>query len=432
MKRAVQFAILAIVTLSTFGGCRKDSPVSLQAEDRYVYTSSSSYWEQVFDDYWEVMNQSYVFWMEEELDWDQIYGEYHPQFVALDEMRASESDRYDATSRLYSDTFNSYLCYGDSLGVATFKAITSQLSDYHYDLTLDDVGCTIVGAWSEYYERDYYHMFDYSGFNSGVQKTIAAGIADGSITDYCAGTYVDSSGEASNPMSLYSYRQDGDIAYFRLSSWNICASYNTPVYRGENNLSEVLENFYDIVRNTPDLKGAIIDVRNNAGGYNYDLNYVLGEFINVDDKLFVGYTRHKSGPNRLDYTSYVPSYLYGSSEEESIRFPIAVLADINSCSMSEQLCFAADAFSEDSIVVGERTFGATCSLCDEMYLSGGVASNSNFTITTASALCYYGEDKVFYEGIGVTPDIEVFYDTNWGATTTDTQKQTAIDYLKSL
>lgn len=431
MRRITQISIFLLLAISIFGGCRKDNPVSLQAEDRYVSTSSENYWEEVFVDYWEVMNQSYVLWLEEkELDWDDIYDEFRPRFADIDEMATSYPETYSRTTELFNSNSMSYLSYGDSLALITFKEITSQLVDCHYTFTLYDLDATLAGGIYALYEREGYHDYDYSGFNSGLSRTIAAGIADGSITSYCAGTF--DCGDSSYPMCLYSYCQDGDIAYFRLSSWDISGTSNSAMYRYENSKSEILENYYNIVRNTPDLKGVIIDVRNNGGGYNADMNYVIAPFLNVDDSMVIGYERHKSGPNRLDYTAYIPSTIFGASEEESLRFPIAVISDMNSYSMAEVMGFAAYAFSEDSAVIGEQSSGMTCSLCDDMILAGGLASTYNFLIYTASTLCYYGEDKTFYEGVGLVPDVEVPYDTDWGTTTVDVQKQAAIDYLRSL
>lgn len=430
MRQIKLLAATALIALSV-AGCRKDSPSTLIMSEKYYTQYTENYWENLFQTYWEAMNQSYALWALESIDWDEIYEEYTPRFRALDQLFMDDEDDYFTLSHSFVDNDDVLMCKGDSIGVTAFQEITSQITDYHY--VLDLYNQNVYGRGYYYEEirtRDYYHGYD-TDFYSGLAKTITADIANGSITDHCSGSYYNSD-IPTTPLYMHSYRIDDDIAYLYLSKFALYSSSDTPLDRRDNTMNEVLDNFESIIRNTPTLKGAIIDVRNNTGGYTRDLGSILGRFINVDDEFITHYTRHKNGPNRLDYTSYVPTTLDGKSETESISFPIAVLTNLYSISMSEVTCFVARAFSPQSVVVGERTYGATCGLYDTSIFSGGYIENDNFLIYTVSAISYYGEDKQVYEGIGATPDIEVLDDTDWGTTTVDLQKQAAVDYLLAL
>lgn len=428
MKRIIIALVSLVIVAASMSACRKDNTVSLNVSDRYRYIYTENYWSLLFQDYWDAMNQSYVFWLEESLDWDEVYTEYKPKFEAIDKwLLDDETSYFENTESCYND-YGTLLCKGDSAAWYNFHQIVGQLVDRHYVLSLYDLNKTVYDN-SELQERDYYHAYD-SYFDIGLKTTIAAGVADQSISDYCSGSYLN--GYSSTPLEMCSYRLNDDIAYLRLSSFVIYDSNNDPINPRENTITEVLDNFESIARNTPDFKGAILDLRHNTGGYNNDLDSMLARFINVNDKVLVSTSCHKSGPNRLDYTSLVPNYMNGLSEQESYTFPIAVLVDLYSISMSEITCFAAKEFSEQSAVVGERTFGATCSLLNDYFLTSGVVSTYNFQIYSATSIHYYGKDLKFYEGIGVPPDVEVFYDTDWGTTTVDLQKQAAQQYLNSL
>lgn len=79
MKRIVVILTLAALV---FCGCRKEAdyhPYIGESGD-LAYNSYSSQ----FDYLWKCMSTGYVFWDVDETDWDAVYAEYMPKFLALD------------------------------------------------------------------------------------------------------------------------------------------------------------------------------------------------------------------------------------------------------------------------------------------------------------------------------------------------------------
>lgn len=106
---------------------------------------------------------------------------------------------------------------------------------------------------------------------------------------------------------------------------------------------------------TPDIKGVIIDVRDNGGGYLADMQEILAPMIDTD--LLIGYTRVKEGLGRLDYGPWVPCILSPAENHRKVDAPIVVLANLYSVSMSEMTCMAVSVLP-NGCVVGERTSAA--------------------------------------------------------------------------
>ncbi|MFR9621011.1 MAG: S41 family peptidase [Rikenellaceae bacterium] len=438
MRKSLLFTLL--LTVAMFAACRKESPEVVHPSENSYTIYTENYWSNLFDNYWSAMSQSYCFWRYESLDWDAIYDEYIVKFAECDALCMGEPDEYFVESSGLLNLSGDTICYGDSIAIMQFVDIVHQLTDYHYILTLHDVDVSIGSrARVEVYSRDYYHAYNDVGMSAGLNHIEDFERSTGRITDYMSGEYLVDEGMGEN-LNMVSYLIDGSIPYLYFSSFAICSweeneenpGFDIPIDPSDDLKSEVLDNFESLVRNTPNMKGAIIDLRANGGGYNLDLDIVLGRFVNENEALHFGYTQHKSGPNRYDYTESVPCYINGTSQEESYLFPIVILADLWSVSMAEFTTIASRSFSDRSIMVGERTFGAISSLCADIYTAGGIIETDNFEIYTASCL-FYDIDMNFYEGVGVTPDIEVlFEESTWGTTTTDRQKEVAIDYIKGL
>ncbi len=438
MKKNILLSLL-LATLS-LAGCRKDSPEIIHPSENSYVIYSENYWSNVFNDYWSAMSQSYLFWKYDTLDWDAIYDTYAPQFAELDSICTNDPDQYFELSDIQGTDMYS----GDITACQLFKEVAVGLLDHHYVLLLyfpyEHLEYVAIkgSATVDIPSRDYYHEYNGVGLFGGLKVTVDYEKSTGRITEYKGGEYK-SDYETVN-LNMMSYLIDGSVPYLYLSGFYISSGiydgtedeYETPLDPSDDTKSEVLDNFERLVRETPNMKGAIIDVRGNGGGYNNDLNLILGRFINKNEKLPFANTQHKSGPNRYDYTETTTCYISGTSEEPTYLFPIVMVADLYSVSMSEITTIASRAFSDKSIMVGERTYGGTCSLCSDIYLAGGIVDTDNFYIYTCACLLY-DLDMNFYEGVGITPDIEVlFEESTWGTTTTDEQKSVAVEYIKGL
>lgn len=302
-----------------------------------------------------------------------------------------------------------------------YREIMKDIADHHLSLTVynhkaseDDVkSFTIDPGQEEMQRRDYYHPF-YRPVTAW-KTCLARYISEGRITDFTGGQ--------DNNMQAWSYNMDNGIIYLYMSNFMITPAAKDGV------VMQVIKNYQRMVLNTPDIKGIIIDVRENTGGYLNDMNYVIAPLI--DRKLTIGYTRTKEGLGRLDYSPWLPSIVSPAQEHRNITAPIVVLADIYSMSMSEMTAMAVKAMPNGKII-GERTSGATGPLTDLYHYtySGQVNNKENLSLYTSTWLMKDSKGQI-YEGVGITPDIEVLYDEDAINAGTDTQLERAIEYIKT-
>ena len=236
-------------------------------------------------------------------------------------------------------------------------------------------------------------------------------------------------GRLTDPYNIYfdfNYEQcysgvfDGSIAYIHILSYN------------KLNLDSInaFLHFKQLVANNS-IKAAIIDVRDNGGGYSKNLERELACF--TSQPVLAGYQRTKMGLGRYDLSPSVPVYAYPNKvthcQERNI--PIVILTNINSASMSETTAVAFQSLSQ-GYVVGERTFGAFCPLLDdfELFQSGTFgAAGEGHLIKTAKFL-YSTPDGHYLEGVGVTPDKECFFDQSDWDNGIDNQLECAVEFAK--
>ena len=198
---------------------------------------------------------------------------------------------------------------------------------------------------------------------------------------------------------LYSALYDNEIAYIRFPSFSI----------GENigdyatGIGVALENYYSLVESNK-VKGIIIDLRCNNGGYLVDMGLLTKCLVSKDDYFPFAYTRQKSGLGRLDYSPYVEMAVPATSDNPTRSdLPIVILTDRFSISMGEITPLAFKQISDKVKIVGERTFGATSPLTEHFILGGGI--HKDFNLHQAS-VALVSLDKKSIEGYGVEPDIE--------------------------
>lgn len=381
--------------------------------------SISGTWESIFNDYWNAMNYSYVFWEEDPTDWDAIREEYWDKFVALDEMEN------DSDADVYVDTVISgneyyYLTKTDTLSRKYFTDITADLIDQHYYFELKDK-YTIVPSNTQIKTRDYYHSWNVDLipciYNLINQRDDVSNLI---VTEY--------SGFVAFSAQL------GDVAYLYFSSFALTEYYDSDDSNTSATLFDVMENFRDIIYDNTNLKGAILDLRNNGGGDAADLSFLFSEFLNKDESMPFLYNRHKSGIGRLDYSPLLLESFTGTSDSETFVFPIVSLFNINSASMSEITSLFIKQFNEKSLWIGERTCGAQGGITSDYTFAAGMIENSNIKIYTPSSKTY-DMNMVCHEGVGLTPDIEVLEndaieDMRNGVQ--DLALNKAVEYLNSL
>lgn len=388
-----------LVTIAAFCGicitsCQDDNLDVLNPTDQKIFLN----WSHVFESYWDGMNYSYAFWDIDPTDWDEVYREYAPKFDGL-EFGVKE----------------------DSIAAANlFEEICSNLIDHHYTLALKDgngkVWKKISPGKIEVQNRDYYH--DKYSFED-IKNVINHNEDLGRITNQTGVVF-------ENDFAVWSYLLDGDIACLGLNIFSISENANDKV------VEKVMENFYSLINETENLKGIIIDTRNNPGGNTDDLFLILRPLLS--ESIHFGYTRTKNGLGRLDYTPWTPLILEPFEPDENPverdlkDVPVVALADINSVSMAEITPIAIMAMP-NGFMIGERTFGGHGPLngnISDFY--AGELENKAFLMYTSTSMTKRA-DGVCYEGYGVVPDIEALFNAEEFSKGNDTQLYRAAEFI---
>ena len=377
---------LVFLVLLTFS-CRKEFPkVNDPANDNSATNFKSS-----FEQFWNGINNNYIFWDTDPTDWDEVYKHYHPLFTQLD----IEKETDVKTAHLY------------------FKEMTSTLIDCHLNLIFNDYFnlSDINPAWERKKNRPDFHY--------PIQRTTYFASV---FNNYCdLGSKVMGS---ENGFMIVSATIDQGILYLYFSQFQLSDSKAGAV-------KQALENFFNVLRNTTDIKGVILDLRGNNGGYLADLNLLMGRMI--DKQLNVGYTRCKTGDGRLDYSPWIPAYITSMPDARKITAPIVVLADMYSASMAEITIMAVKSLP-NGYFIGEQTWGAQGPLIDvsAKFNSGIFECRPFFKTVTISSHTLKDLNGKQYENIGLTPDIEVKHNQQALNAGKDTQLERAIELIKKL
>lgn len=159
------------------------------------------------------------------------------------------------------------------------------------------------------------------------------------------------------------------------------------------------------------MKSLIIDLRNNPGG---NLNTVVDICGEILPKGVITYTVDKNG-KRNDYNG---------KGKNVIDIPLVVLVNGNSASASELMTGAIRDY-EKGTIIGTTTFGK--GIVQRII---PLKDGSGLKITTSR---YYTPNGECIHGVGITPDIEIEFDSElyYGEQGIDNQLQKAIDYLSS-
>ena len=224
-----------------------------------------------------------------------------------------------------------------------------------------------------------------------------------------------------------------EFGYFNSASQTVLAQNQAIV--------DVWNNWFDQIqemKKSGTLKGVIIDVRSNGGGFLYDFQFVLGALLPQDSSFQIGYFREKSGVGRYDYGPLLPDERPAlSAPHETITEPIVVLTNCRSVSMSEMTAMGAKALS-NARVVGKRSWGATASLINDptfysQIYAGGIGEMNITPVYVYLTKCAsFLMDNKCYEGVGIEPDIEVDLDVDLFYTTgSDTQLERALQYIEN-
>ena len=371
-----------VAALFLLSSCLKDQePVSSPES----YTTNANYSE-IFQSFWNGMNNQYVFWDIDSTNWDSIYRVYQPKFASL--------------------TDNPFI-FNDSAYV-WFMQMTSRLLDSHYSIAFYVNNMPEISPSTTRYQSssDYHPRIPYNHFFDTIPKYYidpATLVKD---------TVHNSTLANNNHVRIVTGTAKGKALYFGFSSFYL---YNT--YLGGDPVARVTDTFFSRLQHLPsNIKAIILDVRNNNGGAVIDLDFLSSHFLVTP--LHFGYTRSKNGNGRLDYAPWEKAIAAGGATS-TVSVPIIILVDNYSVSMAE-LTTMAFRTVPGSTVVGEHTWGANGPLITDKYYDDGqfyiginlgsfnTQFNSYGFVYTSSVEFNYLNHRN-YESKGFPPDHPVKY-----------------------
>ncbi len=421
MKRAILTITIATIF---FASCRKEADyIPYVGENSKL--AYSTYAEQ-FHYLWTCLSTAYVFWDVDTVDWDAAYDRYLPRFEALD--RKYQDSGYVRTAELEE----------------LYMGLVGKMRDHHMTFAVknlhpapgDLTGSVIVRpGLLEVEGRDYY--FEGRGTaQAGLKAFLADITSQYTVADTCSGTaYIPEFGTTVYyHYCLFTLADGRQVPYL----WTTNAAL-TPVMRDMAGSAayNAIDHWLTAACSTPRnlLAGIILDSRSNGGGYQDDLDYLVGSFINHRISIFK--TRYKEGPGRLEFSSWCPYYQNPNPDYHrditAEGIPYVVITDVNSVSMAEIEPMVIKDVFPTAYIVGERTYGGTGPLQnDAVDLNygapfGDFGNYNHYVYTSTFEALMGGEVR---EGIGITPDEEVLR-INDPTHSFKPQLDAALNYIKN-
>ncbi len=438
-------SLLLLLTAS----CRKESTV-----DDFVNPNSrvSTTYAAQFETVWQGMDQGYVFWGHDTVDWDARYQQFKPVFDSFDRVgNVSWAAYQEAYTGLFEGLLDHHLMgifYAPN-GNGRMAIVNPGKNDYYH---------TTNAATEREKELDALQkrsdLVQYVGYDATYNSTYGISIP---------GTH----------FALIKGKSAGElIAYFRFTGFQLSEllQYRSvlpgyvfaPIkaFYGNDRGSGITAQGY---ANNDSVVGIIIDLRGNGGGSTGDLMPFIGSLSQSDN--LVGYTRVKDGFGRLDYSPWCEYTVYCPTNHMTQAKPVVALVDINSVSCAELATMLIKGLPQGK-VIGERTYGAIGALlpnstyAHDMFYSGCMGDYNmyeyyqqyiGYGVEYLVDHVYKSEYKGKYpfyiytstfnmvdkdynqvEGVGVQPDIEVLFkrDRLWDDGV-DVQLQRAVNYLKT-
>ena len=369
-----------------------------------------------FDLIWKNISTGYVFWDIDNTPWDDVYDEYMPQFTALDNQVVQGKT------------------VPDSVLLEIYKSAMGQMSDHHMTVKVQNLhpgkedsgtisikpGIIAMEKRPEYIEPKSDALDSMIAFQQDIEAEYAAGdikVAEHQFIKYdlyLNGKLMKSG--LSYGFNLFELPDGRLIPYLWQNSAYMTIAFQHLGEDGQAGCGAgILDRFFTLISTTPKekLAGIILDNRSNSGGYQDDLDYLIGSYINEEVTMFR--TRYKEGPGRLEHSVWTdykqkPFAKY-HKDITAENIPYIILTDLCSISMGEIEPICARNVLPTTYVIGERSYGATGPLqADLVDLNYGGSFGTSDLSTGHYVYTSDFETQVNginYEGEGITPDFEV-------------------------
>lgn len=127
-------------------------------------------------------------------------------------------------------------------------------------------------------------------------------------------------------------------------------------YIGYGSFSSPLGNMPVIFSIMKDTDGIILDLRGNGGGSVDNSNRLISYFLK--EKTLVGYSSHKTGPGRFDFSKPKPLYIEPNSKVTYTEKPVIILQDRSSYSATNEFLYKV-ALAKNVYRIGQKSGGGS-------------------------------------------------------------------------
>lgn len=439
MKKSLYIIVLVLTCLFS---CRQD-PDAYEYYGEVKKMAYNNYTDQ-FHYIWKNICTGYVFWDIDTTDWDAVYERYTPVFEAMDAQVAMGKTIPDSVlSAAYTNAMGHLKDHHMKILVQNLHPASTDETDYiaispgtndyiQRPEKVEKSMATLKSKLTAYQKGSL--VSDFNSAHIGEVQFTEVDSATFDVPDFANGvTYVS---------GIFKYADGRKVPYL----WQTQACM-TPVmeHLGEKNTNighaaTILDKFFTAIATLPkdSIAGFILDNRGNYGGYQDDLDYLIGSFIN--EKVSMGQTRYKEGPGRLEYSQWV-DYMqapFAKYHRDIVNenIPYVFLTNMTSISMGEMEPLIARSVLPVTHVIGERSFGATGPLQPDQYslTYGGIFGSLSAEGTPVGHYIYTSHFQLrcngrVWEGTGVIPDEEIIRKDNNNSFRV--QIDSAINYCKS-
>jgi hypothetical protein len=410
------FGILAL--LFVLAGCRPTVDIHRPGDYDQMYSTYSSN----FESFWQGMNMYYVYWsLEPQQYWDDVWDTYKPKFDAL-ETRSSLPGADDAALRAEAHGYfteflaplhDGHLTVLFNNGLTSISPNMNRVDARFASLTANNNPKRVFrSTWSGI---PFTGDTDY--INYKFWENTISGYMQNDVTKKSYYNIAQAADPDRDPTSIFLIAtghiacDGGFILYFYCSSFKIKVAASDRVA-----VNEIILQYLNDITNS-NLKGIIIDLRGNLGGYANETDLLLDRLIHRP--LLITYERYKNGLNRLDYKPWTPRYINPHPvPAERVQNDVSVVALVNDYSIScgEVAPMAIRAMPK-GYIIGTQTFGAMGPRYGDV--SPAVANGGSFENRSSVSLWYQvgqagfqtkGADGASYEGSGLMPDEVVEFD----------------------
>ncbi|MDY6346910.1 MAG: S41 family peptidase [Bacteroidales bacterium] len=390
--------IIAALVLILFSSCRREADYMpyIGETGKLAYSTYSEQFEYI----WKMISTGYVFWDVDTTDWDAMYERYMPRFQELDK-------RYEQVGYIPTSELNDL-----------YTGVIGGLRDHHLSFLLrnlhpapDDLFSSVSVNPSnlDIPFRDYY-IESASEEKAGLLAFLENIDSQYNVEEHesCQEHIREIGATVNYHYILFSLPDGRKVPYL----WQSMACI-TPAIRQGGEAAKLLDNYFKAIVETPrsQLAGIVLDNRDNRGGYQDDLDYLVGTYLN--ERVEIMKTRYKEGPGRLEHSPWTSYYLSPNQKYHrditAENIPYVVICDIHSVSMGEIEPMVVKAVLPTGYTIGERTHGGTGPLqpadCINLNYGGPFGdpslSKGHYVYTSSFEASIGG--KVM-EGIGHTPD----------------------------